>query len=129
MRSAIIIFLTTLFVSAMPLQAAYATADDAPVKEACSTPYETVMTPEVLSTVAAAGGRVVELKGEHAVAFLHRVEQLVNQDAPFTVDLVAIVRPSSDTEDNLNIAYFKDGCLKSIGHMPAALLIQIAPEI
>lgn len=124
-----VILLTTLFVSAMPLQAAYATADDAQGKEACQVTYETVLSLDVQEHIKQQGGAILKLEGPNAVAFLHKMEQLIGSPAPFTVDVIVIVRPVSDPDAVVNIAYFKDGCMVNNGHLPAALLLQLVQSL
>lgn len=118
MKNLLLALLTTLFVNAMPLQAAYAQADDAKIKEACSISYKDVIKPELRETLKAQNGTVIELEGVQAKVFQDRVEELVGQSAPFKANQVIIVNPDGDEEGTTNIAFFVDNCLKAAIHLP-----------
>lgn len=118
MKKILFALLTTLFVSAMPLQAAYALADDANPKEACLLFYKDALPADVLAELEAQNGSVVELEGVRAQAFLSRVEDLVGKKAPFTVNRIIIVTPNNEETTLVNIAYFSDDCMVAVMHLP-----------
>lgn len=122
MKKFLLALLTTLFVSAMPLQAAYALADDANSKEACTVSYKDILPPEALDLLKANNGSLVELEGIQARAFQSRVEDLVGQKAPFTSTKIVIVHPNDEDDTIYNIAFVVNDCVMTILHLPPAVV-------
>lgn len=121
MKKFLFAVLTTLFVSAMPFQTAYATADDAnkvPTEQACEQPYAGIVSEEDNKKVIDNGGEVINLEGAQAAAFLARVEELVNSKAPFTPNRVLAVHPDGEDDTSVNIAFFVNDCLVHVMHLP-----------
>lgn len=118
MKNFFLVLLTTLFVSAMPLQAAYATADDGQTKEACSVSYKDALSDESREQLKLQNGTVVELTGAQAKAFQSRVEALIHVPAPFSSDQIIIVNPDGDQNTLVNVGFFVDNCLKALLHFP-----------
>lgn len=111
--------LTTLFVYVTPLYAA--TAEDiAPTSAGCLT-IETIVSPTEAAKVETDGGSITKLEGAQAQAFLFRLEDLIGSKAPFTVDAFLLVKPDVDS-DSYNIAIFGDGCMKTVMHLPTAVV-------
>lgn len=119
--------LTTLFVSAMPLQAAYAntpttqTTLNLVTNEQACVSYESSVTAEVRQTIADQGGVITELVGKEAQALLERIEELVGSNPPYPVDQIVVVQPTADAEA-MNIGLFSEGCLKGFFALPAEIV-------
>lgn len=126
MKKLILALLTTLFVSAMPLQAAYALADDAngatnkQTQQACQS-KDDAFTPEQRQQVKDQGGDVVELEGVRASAFQSRVEALMGSEAPFKSDYILAVKPTAEDDTVYNVGFFVSGCFKSMLQIPPAI--------
>lgn len=118
MKNLILALLTTLFVNAMPLQAAYAQADDAKGKEACAVSYKDVLEPGTLDKLKEQNGTIVELEGVRAKTFQSRVEEAIAQKALFTSDHIVIVNPNGEVDTIVNVAFFVNDCLKVVMHLP-----------
>lgn len=135
MKKLILALLTTLFVSAMPLQAAYALADDAngstdkQTQQACQT-KEAAFTPENRQQVLDQKGDIIELEGIRASAFQARVEALKGDEAPFKADYILAVKPDGDDSTTYNTGFFVNGCFKAMLQIPAAIMEQLlAPKV
>lgn len=110
--------LTTLFVGAMPLPAAYADTGDKVETQACSTTLEAFTTGESRDGLLAAGGAYWVISEKNAVdAFVSRWEARAGEKFPTrdfdTVVVVAIPASISGT-----ITLFKNGCATIQGHYP-----------
>lgn len=124
MKKLLFALLTTLLVNAMPLQAAYAQADDANKvenqqdKQACQT-YAELISDNLREQIKINGGTIVELEGTRAAAFQARAEELFGSPAPFSTSRVVIVNPDGQSDTILNIGLFdKEGCLKAFLQLP-----------
>lgn len=127
MKKLLFALLTTLLVNAMPLQAAYAVADDAngeankQTQQDCIS-YLTILSDENREILKTQNGTIVELEGVRAKAFQSRVEEAVGSKAPFEADLIVIVNPNGEDDTLLNIVYFSNNCLKAFMHLPSQLV-------
>lgn len=120
-RNIVLALLTTLLVNAMPLQAAYAQADDAK-GQGCSVTYNVEFMADIRKKIKAVGGNVVELEGARALAFQRRVETVLGQQAPFTSNRIILVTPNSDEISGVNVGFFSDNCLKAVMVLPHAVV-------
>jgi hypothetical protein len=113
--------LTSLFVFAMPLQAASAETDVQGTTSACVT-YEGSVTPAIRQKIAEQGGELTDITGLPLKAFVSRLSDLAGSSPPYTVDRVVIVRPTADEDDLYNIGVFSDNCLKTVLNLPGAVV-------
>jgi hypothetical protein len=111
MRKLFFAMLTSLFVSVMPLFAAY--AQDA----ACQNTYENTVTQEVRDRVAKQSGTLTELSGERAKAFMARFTELSGTQAP-PVDKIILVKPDDADDTSYNIGFFFNNCLVGFTRLP-----------
>lgn len=118
MRNFFLILLTTLFVNAMPLQAAYAQADDGKSQD-CSVSYQaSIVDADVEALVKAKGGTYTEIEGVRAKAFQERVEEALGSKAPFSSDKIVLVNPDGEVDTLVNIGFFVNDCLKAMMTIP-----------
>lgn len=118
--------LTSLFVSFMPLQAAWAQGTDGRVSAGCVS-IEMVVNPGQLEALDIQGGFHFVLKGQKVTTFLKHVEELVGSEAPFVPDTVVIAKPAQDA-DVYNVIWFADNCLLNHGKLPTPFIETLFPR-
>jgi hypothetical protein len=122
MKNFFAIALTSLFVSAMPLQAASAAAVDVQGSAPACVTYEGSVTPSVRQKVAEQGGLIIDLTDAPLSAFVSRLSELVGAVPPYTIDRVVLVRPTEDEDGLYNIGIFSDNCLKTVLNLPGEIV-------
>lgn len=116
--------LTTLFVGAMPLPAAYADTGDKVETQACSTMLLADFTaPEVQAQLKEQGGAFTVLTAESdMVRFVKRWNKVspipFPYEVPEDVNTIVISTPGKDA-DHGAVTVFKDGCFVGQGRVPA----------
>lgn len=107
MKKFLLAALTSLFVGAMPLSAAY--SQDAP--EECSiAPLSIVINDEVKSKIEAEGGQLLKFDTpETLVPILNAMTEDMGSPPPFDFDAIYISHPSPDAP-NTNILFSKGNC-------------------
>ncbi len=132
MRTFIFTLLTTLFVSAMPLQAALAPANGDPDKvdqqtnkQACL-PIASVVDDDFRAKLAAQHGGSILLSGTDG-RHLREVLAEHSGPAPFDFDTILIVKPTSDSAV-INVMYFDGGCSVGTGHFDSGTLEELIEQ-
>ncbi len=132
MRTFIFTLLTTLFVSAMPLQAALAPANGDPDKVDQQTnkqtclPISSVVDDDFRAKLASQHGGSILLTGADG-RHLREVLAEHSGPAPWDFDTILIVKPTSDSAVT-NLAYFDGGCLVGTGRFDSGTLEELIEQ-
>lgn len=120
MKTSLFVLLTTLFVSAMPLQAAYAAGDGATCDAQHS--YETVIDDHARDLLKEHNGTITELSGVRAKAAVDRIAEVVGSPPPYEVEDVVLIVPDDEDGTSVNIGFFNHKCLVGFMRLPPAVL-------
>lgn len=114
MRMFFAMLLTTLFVGAMPLNAAHAQ------EHACQSYSDVFETDDFKAATVEQHGTITDLKDEKAAALVARLTEL-SGPPPFQVDEVVVV--STPDGASVGLAYFNKNCLVGMGRMPTKVVL------
>lgn len=114
MRMFFAMLLTTLFVGAMPLNAAHAQ------EHACQSYSDVFETDEFKAATVEQNGTILDLKDEKATELVARLTTLAGPP-PFDIDEVVIV--ATPDSASVGLAYFNKGCLQGMGRMPTKVVL------